>query len=98
MKFSFDNALIMGMLIGIAAQIGKLQRIQRELERIQRELEHIQGRLSAIDRGEGLTEREYTVLHLRLAGVTVDDVAKMLNHSKRTIEYDITALKDKGLL
>lgn len=76
----------------------ELEQVRIELDKNQEKLSKVQKRLNQIEKGLDLTERQHRVLNLRLGGVYVDDVARVCGCSKRNIEYDISFLKEKGLL
>ena len=75
----------------------EIEQQQREIEQQQREIEQQQREIEQM-RGLGLSEREFQVLHLRLADMTIDSVAAYLHVSVSTVNRDIKMLKDQGLL
>jgi len=90
--------ILAGMLGGIAAQLGAMQRINREQDAMRDELEYIKRRLAVLDQGVSLTERQYAILMLRRGGLSVSDIARHMSYSDSTIEKEITQLKAQDLL
>jgi Na+/melibiose symporter-like transporter len=90
--------LLVAVVVAVLASFLTSLYFSSRLERMRQECDQVKSELEQVRKGKGLTKREHMVLLLRLAGITLETMSKVVPCSRSTIDEVIRGLKSKGIL